>query len=475
MAAVEAAGVPRGTAPDARPEGRPPCAWVHLFVFSVTWTLFGPVLATLVGLDHSGRAGLAIAVSALGLAFFVSSGQHLTLGFTWTFFHLYFLVAGSTQLAARQFPLPGPLPRSDELFDSWLLLGLFFACYCFGYWLSPSDLGTPVQNEPHESKLRTRTLLVLASAPVGAVAMLILAGGIAALTDSREEFNDLVAPGGFSSAAGSTSSLSGLLIKALRLVPLSAALLAWRAPLGRVNQIAISACALALLNPIVTPRFVAGAAAIGLVLASASSSERWRLDTQARRLCLTLLGSMLAVFLTFGFQSFSSARRSGQQLELRTVSNTSLLESGDYSQFQQVTNAIRYVDLNGTSGGFQLVGALFNFVPRSFWPSKPVDTGVLVARESWGGNASASLPVELYVDFGWLGVVVGAVATGWLSFRLDSELRGAGARLGSVAAVALWVLLLRGTAQTFFSTAIPLVVFLVGMRLAAGLGRSDPP
>ncbi|WP_273426635.1 hypothetical protein [Marinobacter sp.] len=68
----------------------------------------------------------------------------------------------------------------------------------------------------------------------------------------------------------------------------------------------------------------------------------------------------------------------------------------------------------GHTMGLQLLGALLFFVPRSFWPDKPVSSGEMIGQylmenaSLWFSNVSFSLPFEFYLDFGVAGVCIAA-------------------------------------------------------------------
>ena len=97
-------------------------------------------------------------------------------------------------------------------------------------------------------------------------------------------------------------------------------------------------------------------------------------------------------------------------------------KSGDFDGFQSVMNVVAYVNAKGLSFGYQLLGALFTFIPRELWSSKPYATGQSAA-EFMGypfTNISAPLVSELYVDFGALGVTVGAFLFGVFLRKIDT-------------------------------------------------------
>ena len=64
------------------------------------------------------------------------------------------------------------------------------------------------------------------------------------------------------------------------------------------------------------------------------------------------------------------------------------------------TNTITY--------GNQLLGALFFFIPRSLWSTKPVGSGhyLVTSNEGWFTNVSMPFFSEGYINFGYIGIFV---------------------------------------------------------------------
>lgn len=83
------------------------------------------------------------------------------------------------------------------------------------------------------------------------------------------------------------------------------------------------------------------------------------------------------------------------------------IASGDFDTYTMFMNIIKFVDINGYEYGRQLLGALFYFVPRSFWSDKPIGTGAYVAEyfNFSFTNASAPLIGEFYINFGLFGII----------------------------------------------------------------------
>ena len=90
-------------------------------------------------------------------------------------------------------------------------------------------------------------------------------------------------------------------------------------------------------------------------------------------------------------------------------------QSLHYDAFANIMATVDFVKLNGLSFGYQLLGTILFFIPRSFWTSKPLSTGELVGNhliDEYGfnyNNLSNSIVSEGYINFGFLGVIFYAV------------------------------------------------------------------
>ena len=107
---------------------------------------------------------------------------------------------------------------------------------------------------------------------------------------------------------------------------------------------------------------------------------------------------------------------------VNSIKNTYL--QGHYDAHQMFISVQRYVEKFGSTYGMQLIGALLFFVPRSLWPNKPVGTGHTVMTELQQHsftNVSAPLVSEVYVNFGIIGIAIGAVLLGKLLKTVDDR------------------------------------------------------
>lgn len=98
---------------------------------------------------------------------------------------------------------------------------------------------------------------------------------------------------------------------------------------------------------------------------------------------------------------------------LKTMDVKQALTSLDYDAWSNFMAAIKYSEIESITYGRQLVGAVLFFVPRSFWPNKPVGSGHFVAENMlmtrysfWFTNISMPFPAEGYINFGILGIIL---------------------------------------------------------------------
>lgn len=174
-----------------------------------------------------------------------------------------------------------------------------------------------------------------------------------------------------------------------------------------VSLVALVIC----VNPVNSARYIYGTVFLALIGAfgAYATVKRFRFVTLASVFGMVYLFPIADMFR----RSLDPSAKSQNPLQ-------SML-SGDFDSFSQITNTIDYVAANGISWGNQMLGVLFFWVPRSMWPDKPIDTGVLVAQWKLYGfnNLSAPLWAEFFINGGWVLVVVGMFALGVLIGRLD--------------------------------------------------------
>jgi hypothetical protein len=236
---------------------------------------------------------------------------------------------------------------------------------------------------------------------------------------------------------------------------------AWRyvfalAPIGLI-------CAV-VNNPISTPRYLVGTIVLGLLFAYLLEKER-----KGRWLSVILALAFVFVFpLADIFRvSFDPTDSIYHSDKLVTI----LIEKPDYDAFQQLMNAVTYVEEKGVSAGKQLLGTLGFWVPRNFWLDKPVSSGELLAEYRGYINTNLSLPLwgELYLDGSIAFVVVGMGLYGWATAQFENYSKNrmrtdTRITLGDVLPIfyaAYQIFLLRGSLLPAFAYFVPIVVLLL--------------
>ena len=93
----------------------------------------------------------------------------------------------------------------------------------------------------------------------------------------------------------------------------------------------------------------------------------------------------------------------------------------DYDAYSMIARTLQYVESFGATGGYQLLGSLLFFVPRTLWPAKPEGSGNLVcaAQGQTQLNISSPLPAEGIVNFGIVGLLLFAIAAALVCRYLD--------------------------------------------------------
>lgn len=129
----------------------------------------------------------------------------------------------------------------------------------------------------------------------------------------------------------------------------------------------------------------------------------------------------LVIAVVFVFPLLGQFRYDDRNVNNRVDANSQYTSSGDYDAYQQIAAGVQHVQRQRYDLGKQLSGPALFFVPRRIWSDKPIDTGVMLAREQGYRytNLSAPLWIEFYIAFGLFGVAIGFFGLGWLWRRLD--------------------------------------------------------
>lgn len=98
--------------------------------------------------------------------------------------------------------------------------------------------------------------------------------------------------------------------------------------------------------------------------------------------------------------------------------------TGNYDAFHMLLASVQYAKNEGFSYGYQMLGAILFFIPRSIWPNKPIGTGAKVIVGLKGttfSNVCMPLVGESFYNFGILGVIIFGFIIGWFCEHFDQN------------------------------------------------------
>ena len=147
-----------------------------------------------------------------------------------------------------------------------------------------------------------------------------------------------------------------------------------------------------------------------------------------------------------------------------------VFDTADYDAYQMFLNSIEYVSENGIFFGMQIVGSLLFFIPRNLWVKKPLSSGILLANyfKTRGTNYelynNLSCPIlgEFYLDFGCVGIALGAIIIGLLFGLIESKSKSF---LGDCIKAALLSFLIYVSRGSLMSTVSKLVACIFAILL----------
>lgn len=94
---------------------------------------------------------------------------------------------------------------------------------------------------------------------------------------------------------------------------------------------------------------------------------------------------------------------------------------GDFDSYSMLARSFIYTKLYGITWGRQLFGSVLFFIPRSIWNSKAIGSGATIG-ESFGWtftNVSCPYIGEAVINFGWIGIIVFAIALAYFIIKLS--------------------------------------------------------
>lgn len=400
-------------------------------------------------------------VSGLTYAWIIALGQRRLSQLTFTLFTYLFLgLAPMVQQRAGSDPTttPGLEHRLDYTTYGIVVAG--FVCFMMGSFISRrlavrdgTKVVTPDRRELDVSLART---LILSALGVTSGLYYITTVGLGPLFSSRDSLSR--------TTTAIWSDTNSALIKAISSMTLLVAFVAHIRIRRRRHSpdayhslvfCAVTVTLFIVVNPITSPRYVFGTVALAVTAAVGlyATANRFR-----------VVAASAVVVMVYLFPLLSAFRRGSDGARI-PFSAIDTLKSGDFDSFAQISNTVRYVLVNGLTNGHQALGVVLFWVPRSVWPSKPTDTGILLAASRGYGftNLSAPLWSELYINGGWILLIVGMTALGFLSGKADLAIERrltTGGTIGILGCILPFyqIILLRGSLLQAMSTLAVIVM-----------------
>lgn len=153
---------------------------------------------------------------------------------------------------------------------------------------------------------------------------------------------------------------------------------------------------------------------------------------------------------------------------------------GRMSTINQLTQIVRLTDENGFYNGASLDYLSYVFIPRFMWEEKP-----LVAKGQWfaseigqgrwlesgrySNSINMTIPGELYLNFGWVGMVIGCFLAGIILGLIHRAVAGGGAYDllgGAILAYLLWVAVTAGADIQIIITLLAIYLLFVAFSFA---------
>ncbi|WP_455835202.1 O-antigen polymerase [Pseudarthrobacter siccitolerans] len=374
-----------------------------------------------VGRNDAWYVTLGIMVlGGLRLALFINKGEARLFEFiVWLFTYVFFGLAASVQFRSGRMPgtTPGLNPALDLPSTSAIVIGL--ATFVIGVWWArlkpPRAARNGLPKEPSKIDVRRANwLLVIGSCAaiyyVSQIGLNVIFGNRTAQNQAR--------------AAAFADGSVGSIVKALATYPIlvaSHALFQARKSrdqstgknVGKKRALLSAVGVMALVNPIGSARYGFGSVWGSFLVPLGAYATKIRTS-------MSMLGIIFGLLVIFPIAD-AFRRASGGPRVSREGFFDEYAGNGDYDALGQISNALAFVTDQGITWGSQLLGVLFFWVPRSVWPDKAMDTGVLLAefRGYRFTNLSSPLWAEALVNFGLVGVVVLFLAFGYAVGKLD--------------------------------------------------------
>jgi O-antigen polysaccharide polymerase Wzy len=131
-----------------------------------------------------------------------------------------------------------------------------------------------------------------------------------------------------------------------------------------------------------------------------------------------LFTTLLIAALLFIFPFLDQFREFAGFDTLKILPSIDFFYAAHFDAYENFASAI---EMQFVTYGWQLIGVILFYVPRIFWPEKPIGSGQEMAEQLRYVFDNISMPFlgEGYVNFGIIGILLFAVILGFVFFKLD--------------------------------------------------------
>lgn len=383
------------------------------------------------------------------------------------FFVFFLIVPALFQLATNTWPQDMSVYSEETAAKAAALVLLFVVCFVLGGMVGPKNLNRAIGTvRACERRRRGRIVIafVLFAIAVGVAAITLF--GLDTLMANRTAVTDHM-------REEETLATSGLFLDFPRAITFCAVLAvlylfgrrAGRHGAGRQTLTILLALAILPLffvvnYPLAQARFWLLGMAIALALLFVDLRR-------VRNRLLLIAGIGGGAYTLFPLiRTLTTTETIGPQMRVMTAREA--LFTGNFDAFEMLMNIVIVAERLGHTFGHQLLSALLFFVPRSMWQGKAHPTGYYTAEHlgHYFTNLSAPIMGELYLDFSYLGVIVGGVAIGFL-YRKADTLYAAALAFGGISLHRIQVALLCGFTIILFRGALLAVIALIATSFTA--------
>ena len=197
------------------------------------------------------------------------------------------------------------------------------------------------------------------------------------------------------------------------------------------------------LNPFNVSRFMFVGSWFPVLIALGGKYARYWVVYSILFLGVVVVMPVMSVTSRAGVEGLSFFKDSGYAQEAFILKDIDLIDT--------LAHGVRLTDEDGYLWGDNTLASALFFVPRKFWEEKPIVGGLRVGEDLWRNygagtpNLSYYFGGDLYMDFGFVGVVLGFLGLGMALFflgRFGGEVEGV--RIGDLVVAGSVPILVRG-------------------------------